>query len=81
MRKPGFWICENKGARSAVRNRTADQLFVFATYRDTIHLLSKSETIFCGCAARFLSDLRSWLETPKTGFLMMPLIYMYMYNL
>ena len=58
MRKPAFCICENKGA---------DQLPVEVTtqlicYIDsTVLLFSKSEisslAIFCGCTARFVSDL------------------------
>ena len=55
MRKPFFCICENKDP---------DQLRLFFHYTDsTIPLLPikirnfKSPAIFCGCTARFMSDL------------------------
>ena len=53
MRKPGFCICENKGA--------ADQRLCFNYTDSTVLLLHKTETkpltIFCGCTAQFVSDL------------------------
>ena len=49
MRKTTFCICENK---------EADQLRGCFRYIDsTIPLLPKPLAIFCGCTARFVSDL------------------------
>ena len=56
MRKPDFCKCENKDAD----NREADQRLRFR-YTDSTMLL----VIFCGCTARFVSDLS---ETPKPVF-------------
>ena len=62
MRKPAFCICENKDADQFGGNREADQRLCFRYINSTIPFLSKSEifkplAIFCGCAARFVSDL------------------------
>ena len=62
MRKPAFCICENKDADQLCGNRTADQRLCFHYIDSTIPLLSKSKkiqplAIFCGCRARFVSDL------------------------
>ena len=62
MRKHDFCICENKDADQLRGNREADQRLCFRYMDSTIPLLSKSEisktlTIFCGCTARFVSDL------------------------
>ena len=62
MRKPTFCICKNKGADQLCGNREADQRLCFRYTDSAIPLLSKSEifkplAIFCGCAARFVSDL------------------------
>ena len=62
IRKPDFCICENKDADQLRGNREADQRLCFRNIDSTIPLLpkyeiSKSLTIFCGCEARFVSDL------------------------
>ena len=69
MRKPVFCICENKDTNQLTGNRAADQRLCFHYKHSTIPLLPKSEisslTMFCGCTAKFVSDL---VKTPKTGF-------------
>ena len=61
--KTGFLhICENKDADQLRGNREADLRLCFRYMNSTIPLLPKSEifqslAIFCGCRARFLSDL------------------------
>ena len=63
MRKPAFSICENKDADQLRGNREADQRLCFRYTDSKIALLPKSEissnrlAIFCGCTARFVSDL------------------------
>ena len=62
MRKPAFCICENKDAHQLRGNRKADQCLCFRYTDSTIPLVSKFEifkplAIFCGCTARFVSDL------------------------
>ena len=52
MRKPAFCICENKDADQLRGNREADQRPCFPYKDSTIPL-----AIFCGCTARFMSDL------------------------
>ena len=43
MRKPAFFICENKDADQLRGNREADQRLCFRYIDSTIPLLSKSE--------------------------------------
>ena len=62
IKKPDFCICENKDTDQLRCNRTADQRLCFHYIDSPIPLLPKSEisnflAIFCGCAARFVSDL------------------------
>ena len=57
MRKPAFCICENKNADQLRGNREAEQRLCFRYSGSTIPLLPKSEIIYCGCTARFMSDL------------------------
>ena len=59
MRKPAFCICENKDADQLRGDREADQRLCFRYTDSAIPLLLKSEipSIFCGCKARFVSDL------------------------
>ena len=62
MTKPAFCICENKGADQLQGNCAADQHLCFRYIYRTIPLFPKSEitiliAIFCGCTARFVSDL------------------------
>ena len=44
VRKPAFFICENKDADQLRGNREADQRLCFRYKDSTIPLLSKSET-------------------------------------
>ena len=59
MRKPVYCICENKDAGHS----EADQRLCFRYTDSTISLLLikirnfKPPAIFCGCTARFMSDL------------------------
>ena len=62
MRKPAFCTCENKDADQLHSNREADQRLCFPYTDRTIPILPKSEffkppATFCGCTARFVSDL------------------------
>ena len=62
MRKPDFYICENKDADQLRGNREADQRLCFRHTDSTIPLLPTSEffkplAIFCGCTDQFVSDL------------------------
>ena len=56
--KPAFCICENKGADQLRDNRRAtDQRLCFC-YIDSSHIqIFTPLAIFCGCTARFVSDL------------------------
>ena len=70
MRKPFFCICEIKAADQLCGNSIADKRLCFRYIDSTIPLLPKSEiskplAIFCGCTARFVSDL---VEKPKDRF-------------
>ena len=59
MRKLAFGICENKGADQLCGSRTADHRPCFR-YIDSKSLFFrnfKPPAIFCGCTARFVSDL------------------------
>ena len=76
MRKSAFCICENKDADQLRGNREADQRLCFRYTDSTIPLLPKSEifrplAIFCGCTARFVSDL---VGNPEDRFLKTRLI-------
>ena len=55
MRKPAFYLCENKDTDHCA----ADQRLCFRYTDSTIPLLPKSEIscLFSGCTAQFLSDL------------------------
>ena len=71
MRKPDFYLCENKGADQLRSNCEADQRLCFC-YTDStiISLVLKSENFkllacFCDCAGRFVSDL---VENPEDQF-------------
>ena len=70
MRKPAFCISENKDADLLRGNREAGKRLCFRYIESTIPVLSKSIyfkllAIFCGCTARFASDL---VGTPKDRF-------------
>ena len=62
MRKPAFCICENKDADQLHGNREADQRLCFRYIEIASPFLLliqsfKPTAIFCGCTARFVSDL------------------------
>ena len=57
LRKPAFCICKNKGA---------DQHICFSNADSTSPLFLKSLTIFCGCTARFVSDM---VGNPENRFI------------
>ena len=61
MRKPEFFICENKDADQLRGNGEADQRLCFRYKDSTIPLLPiqnfKPLAIFCSCTAWFVSDL------------------------
>ena len=57
MRKPAFYICENKGADQLQGNHASDQCLCFRYIDSTTPLLPKAEIFFCGCTTRFVSDL------------------------
>ena len=62
MKKPAFCICENKDADQLRGNREADQRLCFRYSDSKIPILLYIRTfkplaIFCGCTARFVSDL------------------------
>ena len=65
MRKPGFCICERKGADQPYGNRAADQGLYFHYIYSTI-LLKISNHLLWPHSLVCLT----WSETPKTGFLM-----------
>ena len=68
MRKATFCICENKGADQLPGNHAADQRPYFRSIGSAIFLLPKSKIsilIFCGCTARFVSDL---MQNPEGRF-------------
>ena len=73
MRNPAFCICENKDADQLLSNCTVTaqltSAFVFAIQivQSLFNLNPKfqASVIFCGCTARFLSDL---VGNPEDGF-------------
>ena len=70
VRKPAFCICENKDADQLRSNREADKRLCFRYIYSTIPLLAKIPNfkplaIFCGCTARFVSDL---VTSPEDRF-------------
>ena len=69
MRKPIFYICENKGSDQLRSNSTADQRLCFRYIDSTIPLLPKSKisSLLPSSVAAQLGFCRSCSETPKTG--------------
>ena len=57
MRKPAFCLCKNKDADQLRGNREADQRLCFRYTESTIIRNFEPLAIFCGCTARFLSNL------------------------
>ena len=76
VRKPDFCICENKDADQLRGNRIADQRLCFRYMDSTIPLLSKSKISRLEPSSVAVQPglCRTWLETPKTGFLRTRLI-------
>ena len=71
MRKPDFFICQNKDTNQLRSNCSADQRLCFRYIESTIPLLLKSK-ISClqpSSVAVQTSLCRIWLETLKTVFL------------
>ena len=77
VRKRAFCICENKDADQLRGNREADQRLCFCFTDSTVPLLPKSEisSLWPSSVAVQPGLCRTWLETPKTGFLTTRLIY------
>ena len=67
MRKPAFYICENKDANQLCGNRTADQRLCFRYIDSTIPLLSKSERTSDGCNRSHNVSLPIILKKIKVG--------------
>ena len=57
MGKPTICIGENKDADQLRGDREADHRLCFRYSDSTIPLLLKSDTLFCACTGRFVSDL------------------------
>ena len=76
MRKPAFYICENKDADQLRSNCAADQRLCFRYMDSVIPFLSKSEisSLWPSSVAVQPGLCRTWSETPKTGFLRTRLI-------
>ena len=73
MRKPTFYICENKDADQLRGNREADQRLCFRYIDSTIPLLPKYEiSNFCSCKAW---SVPGQVENQNVGFLTTRLIY------
>ena len=72
MRKPTFWICENKDTDQLPGNREADQRLCFRYIDSIIPLFSKPLAIFCSCIAWFVSDQ---VGHQNVGFLLKRLKY------
>ena len=71
MRKPGFCLCENKGADQLRGNREADQRLCFRYTDITIPLLPKYEISSILPSSLIVQPglCGTWSETRKTGFL------------
>ena len=76
MRKPAICKCENKDADQLRSNCAADQRLCFRYTDSTIPLLPTPEnsSLWPSCVAVQPGLCRTWLETPKTGFLTTRLI-------
>ena len=71
MRKPAFCICGNKDADQLRVNRETDQRLCFRYTDSTTPLLPKYEISGLQPSSVVVQSglCRTWLETPKTGFL------------
>ena len=79
MRKPAFSICENKGIDQLRGYRATNQHLCFRYLDSIIPLLSKSKISGLEQFSVIVhpSLCQTCLETQKTGFLTMQLIYIY----
>ena len=79
MRKPAFFICENKDADQLRGNREADQRLCFRCTDSTIPLLPKYEisSLKPSSVAVHPGLCGTWSKPPKTGFLRTRLILGY----
>ena len=80
MRKPFFAIANNKGADQPAHPRSLISAFVFRCLDGIIPLASISEisSLYLASVAAQAGLCLLWSQTPKTGFLVTRLIYMYM---
>ena len=71
VRKPDFYICENKDADQLHGNCEAHQRLCFRYTASSIPLLPKSEisSLWPSSVAVQPGLYQTWSETPKTGFL------------
>ena len=76
MRKVDLSICENKGPDQLCSNCIADCTFVLVTWivQFLRYLLSKLEASSVLCLSAKAGLCRTWLEPPKTSFLMSRLV-------
>ena len=76
MRKAAFCICKNKDADQLRGNREADQLLCFRYIDSTIPLLPKFKILCLLQSSEAVQPglCQTWLNTPKTVFLIMRLI-------
>ena len=81
VRKLAFCIRKNKDADQLHGNREADQRLYFPYLKSTIPLLPKSEAIFCGCTARFVSDLVGMFSRVTAHIRMDSLLFFYLLSL
>ena len=79
VRKQDFCLGENKGADQLLGNREADQRLCFRYTDSTLSLLIKSEisSFYAASGTVHVGLCQTWLETPKTGFLVSRLIYLW----
>ena len=77
VRKLNFCQCENKGADQLRSNCEAVERLCFRYMDSTIPLLLKSEisSFYPSSVAAQAALCRTWLETPKTGFLTLRLTF------
>ena len=77
MRKPDFFLCENKGADQLRSNCEADRCLCFHYKDSTIPLLPISEISSFKPSSVSAHDglCQTWSETPKSGFLASRLKY------
>ena len=76
MRKPVHTICEQQRRRSAFASAQSDQRLCFRCL-NSISLLALAEisSLYLVSVAEQAGLSLTWLETPKTGFLVTRLIY------